>query len=122
MGDIAEPEGGQVRHTSSQHVHKMIRFLAEHYTNQINVTDVAAAANISPGYAMGAFKQSLGRSIVSYLNQLRLHHAKVALMDSREKVITIALDSGFGSLSRFYEVFIADTGRTPQQFRRDHNR
>ena len=122
MGDIAEPEGGQVRHTSSQHVHKMIRFLAEHYTNQINVADVAAAANISSGYAMGAFKQSLGRSIVSYLNQLRLHHAKVALMDSREKVITIALDSGFGSLSRFYEVFIADTGRTPQQFRRDHNR
>ena len=71
---------------------------------------------------MGAFKKSLGQSIVSYLNQLRLHHAKVALIDNNEKVITIALDSGFGSLSRFYEVFIADTGKTPQQFRRDHKR
>ena len=106
----------------SQHVHKMIRFLAEHYTNPIAVTDVAAAANISTGYAMGAFKKSLGQSINSYLNQLRLHHAKVALIDGGEKVITIALDSGFGSLSRFYELFTADTGQTPQQFRRDHQK
>ena len=80
------------------------------------------AASISTGYAMGAFKKSLGQSINGYLNQLRLHHAKVALIDRGEKVITVALDSGFGSLSRFYEVFIADTGKTPQQFRREHQR
>ena len=113
---------GGARIRSSQHVHKMIRFLAENYTNPISVADVAAAASISTGYAMGAFKKSLGQSINGYLNQLRLHHAKVALIDRGEKVITVALDSGFGSLSRFYEVFIADTGKTPQQFRREHQR
>ena len=122
MGDNADTNEDKTGHKSSQHVHKMIRFLAEHYTSSITVDDVANAAAISSGYAMGAFKKSLGQSIVSYLNQLRLHHAKVALIDNNEKVITIALDSGFGSLSRFYEVFIADTGKTPQQFRRDHKR
>ena len=118
----ADCDTGPASVRSSQHVHKMIRFLAEQYTNPISVSDVAAAANISTGYAMGAFKKSLGQSINGYLNQLRLHHAKVALIDGNEKVITIALDSGFGSLSRFYEVFIADTGKTPQQFRREHQR
>lgn len=122
LGQEAELTRGRAKFRPSQHVHKMIRFLAEHYTQPISVADVADAANISTGYAMGAFKQSLGQSINSYLNQLRLHHAKVALIDSSGKVITIALDSGFGSLSRFYEVFIADTGQTPQQFRREHQR
>jgi len=122
LGAATEPKAGRAGIRRSQHVHKMIRFLAEQYTNPIAVADVAAAANISTGYAMGAFKNSLGQSINGYLNQLRLHHAKVALIDGSEKVITIALDSGFGSLSRFYEVFIADTGRTPQQFRREHQK
>ena len=122
LGHSAALERGEARLRPSQHVHKMIRFLAENYTNPISVSDVAAAATISTGYAMGAFKTSLGQSINGYLNQLRLHHAKVALIDSTEKVITVALDSGFGSLSRFYEVFIADTGKTPQQFRREHQR
>ena len=122
LGHDAELKRGGPRIRTSQHVHKMIRFLAENYTHPISVADVARAANISTGYAMGAFKKSLGQSINGYLNQLRLHHAKVALIDSTGKVITIALDSGFGSLSRFYEVFIADTGKTPQQYRREHQR
>ena len=89
----------------------MIRFLAENYTNPISVADVAAAANVSTGYAMGAFKKSR-QSINGYLNQLR-RNAKVALIDGGEKVISFALDSGFGSLSRFYEVFIAMPEKHP---------
>ena len=101
----------------SVHVQNMVRFLAEKYTSDIHISDVAGAAKISKGYAMRSFQNSIGMSINAYLTQLRLHHAKAGLMDSKEKVINIALDSGFGSLSRFYEVFTAEMGMTPHKFR-----
>lgn len=98
-------------------VHDMIRYMAEHYTQNITIKDIAAAGGVSEGYAMGLFQKSLSMSITSYLTKLRLYHAKSALIETNEKILNIALDSGFGSLSRFYEVFNQDTATTPQSFR-----
>ena len=107
------------RHTSR--IQKMVRFMAENYTQPISVEDIASAGGISEGYAMGLFQKTLGMSMTAYLRKLRLYHAKSALVESEEKILTIAMDSGFGSLSRFYEVFGEDTGQTPQSFRQAHN-
>lgn len=98
-------------------VHDMIRFMAEHYTQSITIKDIAMASGVSEGYAMGLFQKALSMSMTNYLTKLRLYHAKSALVESNEKILNIALDSGFGSLSRFYEVFGQDTGTTPQSFR-----
>ncbi len=99
-------------------MHLMIRFMAEHYTQPISVSDIAGAGGVSDGYAMGLFQKAFGTSITSYLTKLRIYHAKSALIETDEKILTIALDSGFGSLSRFYEVFSQDAGQTPQNYRR----
>ena len=107
------------RHTAR--VQKMVRFMAENYTQPISVQDIAGAGGVSEGYAMGLFQKTLGMSITAYLRKLRLYHAKSALVESQEKILTIAMDSGFGSLSRFYEVFSEETGQTPQSFRQAHN-
>ena len=98
-------------------VHDMIRFMAEHYTQSITIKDIAMASGVSECYAMGLFQKALSMSMTNYLTKLRLYHAKSALVESNEKILNIALDSGFGSLSRFYEVFGQDTGTTPQSFR-----
>ena len=103
------------------HIQKMVRFMAEHYTQPILVADIAAAGGVSQGYSMGLFQKVIGMSMTSYLTKLRLYHAKSALVGSSDKILTIAMDSGFGSLSRFYEVFVKDTGQTPQNFRQSHN-
>lgn len=102
------------------HVQKMIRYMAEQYTQPISVADIAAAGGVSDGYGMGLFQKTLGMSITSYLTKLRLYHAKSALVERNEKIVTIAMDSGFGSVSRFYEVFSKDTGQTPISFRQSH--
>lgn len=98
-------------------VQKMIRFMAEHYRTPLTVGDIASHAGVSEGHAMGMFQRILNTSIKSYLTKLRLHHARAALTNGNDKILSIALDSGFGSLSRFYEVFVAETGQTPRAFR-----
>lgn len=102
-------------------VQKMIRFMAEQYTSPITVADITRAGDVSEGYGMGLFQKAIGMSMTAYLTKLRLYHAKSALVDSQEKIVNIAMDSGFGSLSRFYEVFSKETDRTPQNFRQAHN-
>ena len=102
----------------SSRVIAMIRFIAENFTQPIDIAQIATAGGVSKGHAMGIFKKMLGMNIIRFLTQLRLHHAKSALSDTDDKILTIALDSGFGSLSRFYEVFLSETGHTPQSFRK----
>jgi len=95
----------------------MIKFLAENYTKTISVKEIANAGKISEGYAMFLFQKKMNMSLTTYLNRLRLHHAKSALIDSNEKISNVALDSGFGSLSRFYEIFTMETGKSPSKYR-----
>lgn len=118
--EISPSSSAAISGKQMAHVQKMIRYMAEQYTQPISVADIAAAGGVSDGYGMGLFQKTLGMSITSYLTKLRLYHAKSALVESHEKILTIAMDSGFGSLSRFYEVFSKDTGQTPINFRQSH--
>jgi transcriptional regulator GlxA family with amidase domain len=50
---------------------------------------------------------------------LRLQHAQALLIDTNEPILNIALKAGFGSISRFYDIFNREYHKTPQQFRHD---
>ena len=54
--------------------------------------------------ASALFKSQMNISIIGYLTELRLYRAQSALANSDEKIVNIALDAGFGSMSQFYEI------------------
>lgn len=98
-------------------VQAMLRFLAENFRQPTTVADVADRAGISKGHASALFQSQMNISIIGYLTELRLYHAQSALANSDEKIVNIALDAGFGSMSQFYEIFQRTTGLTPQKWR-----
>ena len=97
---------------------KMLRFIADHFGNPIKVSDVAKEADISERYAIKLFSKMLGRTVKQHINDTRMFHAKMLLMETDLKILTIALDTGFVSLSAFYDAFTKSTGVTPAAFRR----
>jgi AraC-like DNA-binding protein len=101
-----------------QHVERMARCMAERFREELTVRDVAAAAALHPNYAMPLFRQHCGVTIRDYLLQHRLTRAQQLLLMTDDKVIDVALASGFGSLSAFYEAFTRVGKETPQKFRR----
>ncbi|NCF48913.1 MAG: helix-turn-helix domain-containing protein [Bacteroidetes bacterium] len=101
----------------ARRVQAMIRYMAENYRLPTTVADIAAEAGISKGHAMTLFQKQMNTSMISYLNELRLRHAQSALANSNEKIVNIAFDAGFGSMSQFYEVFQRATGDSPQVWR-----
>lgn len=99
-------------------VERMAHFIAEYHTETLAAADIADAAHLHPNYAMTLFKQQTGMTLNQYLTQQRIAHAQRLLATTRQPVLDVALDSGFGSVSRFFEAFKNATGATPRQFRR----
>jgi AraC-like DNA-binding protein len=96
---------------------RIASFVGEHYQEDLSVEDIAEAVGLHAGYAMSSFKQSCGMGIWDYLTRLRVSHAQRLLLTSDAKVLKVALESGFGSQSRFYDTFSKIVGMTPRAYR-----
>ncbi len=96
---------------------QMAIFITEHYQDRITVADIAAAAHLHPKYATGLFRDRCGMTLRDYLVQQRLSQAQRLLATTDRNVVDIAFDSGFGSVSQFYEVFTRICGQSPKDFR-----
>lgn len=99
---------------------RLAAYIAQHYQETILVEEVAARVGLHPNYAMNLFKKTFNLTINEYLNQLRLSHAQRLLATTNDKVIDIALDSGYQTLSRFYVAFDKSCGCSPGNYRREH--
>lgn len=102
------------------HVERMTSYIAEHYTEQVRVDQIARSVGLHPNYAMALFKKALGISMVECLTQHRVAHAQRLLATTDMKIIDIAMSSGFPSPSRFYEAFERICGCSPKEYRQRH--
>jgi AraC-like DNA-binding protein len=103
--------------TTGGYVERISAFLGTHFRNEIAMADVAAAVDLHPNYATTLFREACGMGPWDYLVRLRISHAQRLLLTTDLKITAVALDSGFGSLSRFYEAFHKHVGQTPRAYR-----
>lgn len=99
-------------------VQLIAEFIARHYTQPLTVAEIVAPTGLHPNYAMTLFRETCGLSILDYLVEHRLFHARRLLATSDMKILEIAMESGFGSLSRFNEAFSRAHGCPPRAYRR----
>lgn len=101
-------------------IENMAKFIAQNYTNQICLSDIAQAVGLHPDYAAYAFKKTFGITLNSFVIQHRVQHAQRLLVTSSKKILEIAFDSGFNSLSRFNTSFKLLCHCTPREYRNSH--
>lgn len=104
------------------HFEKMLRFIAEYFSDRITIGIVAQSAGVSTNYAISLFNKMLQRTIKQHITDVRVYHAQMLLAETEAKILTIAMDCGFGSLSSFYRTFHSATGVSPAVFRRNIGR
>jgi AraC family transcriptional regulator, melibiose operon regulatory protein len=98
-------------------VEQMAQFVAANYTKEMRVSDIAEHAGLHPNYGMSLFRRTFGVSLMDYLMQHRISHAQRLLATTDAKILDVALDSGFGSVSRFYAAFSSVCRQSPKQYR-----
>lgn len=100
-------------------IENMVRFICENASSALRVEQVSAQVGLHPNYAMTLFRRAMGMSINQYITRHRLTMAQALLLSSDVDVTSIAFEVGFGSVSRFYEAFLAQVGKTPRQYRQE---
>jgi AraC-like DNA-binding protein len=99
---------------------QMAGFIAQHYTEPLNIETISRQVGLHPKYAMNVFHRTFGTTVLEYVTQHRLSHAQRLLVTTEELILNVALSSGFGSLSRFNEAFRRAFGCTPRDYRKRH--
>ncbi|MFB9329181.1 response regulator [Paenibacillus aurantiacus] len=117
LGHLADCIAGSRRHPEHDPIEKAIRYVNQHYREQLTLTEVAEQVFLNPAYFSTLFKQRTGKSLVEYWTDLRVNEAKKRLVASSEKVTVIAESTGFGNIRHFNRVFKSATGATPNDYR-----
>lgn len=119
-GDVVRSDEAFRTTVSGEAVSKaeaIARYIAEHYGEPLRVGAIASAVDLQANYAMSLFRRTFGMSMVEYLTQYRIADAQRLLATTDATVVDIALESGFGSLSRFYAAFTRACGQSPRAYR-----
>lgn len=82
-----------------------------------SVSEIANLCGISPGHAMRAFRQSIGKSIASHIADLRIDHACALLAKDTLSIGQIAADLRFANSSGFAAAFRRSLGISPHSYR-----
>jgi AraC family transcriptional regulator, melibiose operon regulatory protein len=99
---------------------RMAGYIAKHYHEPVSVSDMARDVQLHPNYAMSLFKKTFRITLNDYITQYRIAQAQRLLATTDEKIIDVALESGFRTLSRFYDAFKRSCGCSPSRFRAEH--
>lgn len=98
-------------------IEQMNLYIAGNYQKKLSVAKIAGTVDLHPNYAVTLFRSHCGIGIVDFISRLRIAHAQRLLSTTNMKMLDIAFDSGFSSVSSFYEVFKRLCKRTPSQYR-----
>lgn len=97
---------------------EILSYLEAHYTEPVSLTVLSETFFISEYYLCRLFKEYTGRTILSFLTELRIQHARKLLLDTDLSVAQIARQSGFGSVSAFTAAFRRSMSCSPRDYRR----
>jgi AraC-like DNA-binding protein len=115
---LAHVEAGARQQTNLEKAESMACYIARNYTSRIQVKDVASCVRLHPDYAATLFRKTFGTTLNTLITRHRVAHAQRKLITGTERIVNIAHDSGFDSLSRFNRAFKEIAGVTPRQYRK----
>ncbi|MFC6226211.1 helix-turn-helix domain-containing protein [Paenibacillus allorhizosphaerae] len=102
------------------HVQELIRFIEEHYTEDLHLEQLEKSMHVNKYYLSRIFREVTGVTIINYLYQRRINQAKmIFLMEEKRRTVTeIGYGLGFKHVTHFSRVFRQYVGDTPEQFRK----
>lgn len=100
-------------------VQRMIDWIDENITESPTLAQMARQIGYSPYYCSTQFHEITGMTIKSYVAGRRLRLVALALRDTDERIIDIAVRGGYSSQEALTRAFSAAFGCTPASYRRN---
>jgi YesN/AraC family two-component response regulator len=105
------------KNEGKDHAKKVFEFIKNNLKNNIDVTAIADYSGISYSYVRKLVKDKSGKTVVDYINGLRIEESKRLLKESEMGMSDIALQVGYNNYQSFNRFFQKYEGITPGEFR-----
>jgi two-component system response regulator YesN len=79
--------------------------------------ELADYVHLTPAYLSYLFKKETGQTLVSFMTDVKMKHAKLLLKEQSLKIIQIGRMLGYENQSYFNRLFKNYYGMTPRQYR-----
>jgi len=109
----------QSRLTSNVYVVQALKYIENHFSQDLSLDVVADEIGISPFYLSRLIKQELGLTFVEYLTQVRLSEATKLVEHSKLSIQEIAERTGYLNATYFCRIFKKHTGQTIGEIRKN---
>lgn len=123
---LAAPEEELSQHTEAQpkeknkYVQFAKKYVQEHYAENLSLKDISQEIYIHEAYLSKLFNEDVGEGFSSYVNRIRIEHAKKLMRYTDYQLKDISDLVGFQSHSYFNRVFKQHVGVSPLVFRKKH--
>lgn len=103
---------------AAERMKQMLRFVEEHYAEELTAERIAADAALSESACLRSFRQVLGITPIQYVKQFRVEKAAELLRSTQLKTGEIGAECGFADGSYFIKTFREIKHCTPKEYRK----
>ena len=97
---------------------RMLSYIEENLEEDLTLESLAEYMNYSKFYMERVFKENTGVTLCKYIQGRRLEAAARKLAETKQPVVEIAFEAGYGSQQAFTRAFRYEYRCTPQEYRR----
>ncbi|KQP15990.1 AraC family transcriptional regulator [Pseudorhodoferax sp. Leaf265] len=119
-GGATAPAHAKRQGLSRVHERRAKELLHSRLQDDLSVSDIADACQLSRSHFIRAFRTSTGKTPHQWLQAQRVEKAQGLLATTRMPLAEIAAECGFADQSHFTRVFAQAMGATPGAWRREH--
>lgn len=103
--------------SESRRIQKVKEYVTANCERELTLGEIAGVAGMSPSSFSRFFKTRTGKTLTSYILEIRLGIAARDLVNSTKTIAEICYSSGFNNVSNFNRFFKKNKGITPREFR-----
>lgn len=105
---------------TEEKVLEILKYIEDNINNSIKIDNIADYFHFDRSYLSRSFKKITEISLIDYINERKIIKSINYVVNTDEKMLKIALISGFNSLEYFSETFYRITNFSPTSLR-DNN-
>ena len=97
---------------------QLLGWIEKNLTEAITLDMLSAFSGLNKKYLCRVFKEYTSKTVVNYINELRIENACYEISVKGKTITRAAFDSGFNDLSYFCKVFKKHKGITPREYKK----
>lgn len=115
--NLYETEVDYKNEKNNQRFESVIKHIHLNYLEPITIESLAQVSGYSVSHFTRFFKTMTGNTPIEYINRQRIYYACKKLKETDQKILDIALESGFNHVGHFIRTFEKHMGSTPHDYR-----